>query len=90
MLSSMQPGKRYRLCTEKDWGFVDGYFFNGCFYDDRSRLIGDLGTDGSFRYCAENRVSNVLRYFYALIGRVEGLRLVRLDGTGFDLVEVLA
>ena len=89
MPSFMQTGKRYHLRTDNDRRFVEGYFLDNCFYSDEGKPIGDLEADGSFRFFSENRANNVLRYFYALAGKVEGFCLVRLNGTGFDLVEVL-
>jgi hypothetical protein len=87
MLSLMQPGKRYRLRVAGSHDFVEGYFLDGGFYSDQAQLVGHLEDDGSFLYCSGDRTGNVLKYFHALTGRVKGLRLVRLDGTGFDLVE---
>lgn len=87
MSSIMQPGKRYRMRVDGGQGFVDGYFLDNRFYDGPDAHVGDVDADGSFRYRARN-ADKTPKYTDDLAGMVKGLRLMREDGTGFDLVEV--
>jgi hypothetical protein len=90
MASLMSPGKRYRLRTDKDGRFVEGYFLDRCFYNDQNKPIGDLEADGCFRHRPGNHIGHLLKYFYYPAGKVEGLRLILRDGTSYDLVEVFS
>ncbi len=87
MSSTMRPGGRYRMRVDGGQGFVDGYFLDNRFYDGPNAHIGDVEEDGAFRYRSRD-ADDIPKYPNDLAGRVEGLRLVRVDGTGFDLVEV--
>lgn len=87
MTNTMQPGKRYRMRVEDGQGFVDGYFLDNRFYEGPDAHIGDVEADGSFRYRARG-ADKIPKYPNDLAGKVDGLRLVRVDGTGFDLFEV--
>lgn len=87
MASSMQPGKRYRMRQDGKQWFVDGYFLDQRFYEGPNAHIGDVEADGAFRYRSRNE-QGTPKYPDDLAGKVEGLRLVREDGTEFDLVEV--
>lgn len=87
MPSSMQPGKRYRMRQDGGQRFVDGYFLDQRFYDGPDAHVGNVEPDGSFRFLPSHW-QNVPVHLHELAGNVDGLRIVRQDGTGFDLVEV--
>ena len=87
MANTMQPGKRYRLRPDGDRRFVEGYFFDNRLYDGPGTHIGNVESDGSFRYLPSNARS-VPGRLHDLTGKVHGLRIRRQNGTGFDLVAV--
>lgn len=86
MKSTMQPKVFYRARRAGHDEFINGYFYNGRFYD-RQQFIGQVDDDGAFRYfeVQDNGQPTVPEH---LAGHVDGLVLVLKDGTLFNLVEV--
>jgi len=87
MAESMQAGKIYRLRPVGAQAFTEGYFEDNCFYEGGAFHVGDVESDGTFRY----RVAlpdGSPKYPDFKAGQVIGLTLSRVDGLIFELIEV--
>ena len=86
MSHTMRPAQYYRALQLNNDQYIQGYFYNGRFYDGH-QFIGQIDEDGAFRYF-EGQDHGRPTFPEHVAGHVHRLVLMLKDGTVFDLILV--